>query len=127
MSEEKLSKRKSLIDGQETKRLSRKENETVEVDDEYQRFLKLHGGKWRGYNFVSMIFFIGLAVGTYYMIKSPEEDCANLKQTLYLVMLCHIANAFLCGIIMMGQEINTCTTFSMTIFTAFELTMLIYS
>ena len=41
--------------------------EEPETNDEYMKFIKDHGTKWKVFNFLSMTMFIGIAIGTIFI------------------------------------------------------------
>ena len=68
-------------------------------DDEYKKFITKHGTKWRVFNLMSMLMFLGIAGGNIAIQKVYTEDCGSIKTALWLSMACNIMNAvvnFLC-------------------------------
>ena len=70
-----------------------------EAEDEYKKFITNHGSKWRIFNLISMLLFLGIAGETIAMQRFYPEDCDTIKTALWLSMVCNFLNAlvnFLC-------------------------------
>ena len=68
-------------------------------DDEYKKFITKHGTKWRIFNLMSTLMFLGIGVGTIGIQMVNKEDCGSIKTALWLCMACNFMNAvvnFLC-------------------------------
>ena len=63
---------------------------------------------WKTFNFVTTLFSIGLAFGTYFVITHVDLDCGGIKTALWLVMLLHIMNALETVINICGLERFVC-------------------
>ena len=67
-----------------------------------------------------------MAIGTWFVIAAHEEDCRNLKQTLYLVFIMHLVNSVETVLNITGFEKRLCTGFWVCMFFIFESVVIVY-
>ncbi len=116
------------FDGQQIKETTKLLDETEhQDDDEYKKFITTHGTKWRIFNLMSMLMFLGIAVGTIAIQMSYTEDCGSIKTALWLSMACNFMNAVVNFLCMLTIEQKACSSFGWTVFIVFQMTTLLYS
>ena len=88
-------------------------------DDEYKNFISKHGTKWRIFNLMSMLMFLGIAGGTIVIQRYYPEDCGSIKTALWLSMACNFMNAVVNFLCMLTIEQKACSSFGWTVFIVF--------
>ena len=88
-------------------------------DDEYKNFITKHGTKWRIFNLMSMLMFLGIVGGTIVIQRYYPEDCGSIKTALWLSMACNFMNAVVNFLCMLTIEQKACSSFGWTVFIVF--------
>ncbi|TNV75970.1 hypothetical protein FGO68_gene7477 [Halteria grandinella] len=106
-------------------------DEEVEKPEEekkslYEQFVESNKKRWTIFNIVTTLASVGMAIGTFFVIRAHEEDCLNLQQTLYLVFVMHIVNSLETILNVTGMEKKLCTGFWVCMFFIFEMTVIVY-
>ena len=91
----------------------------IDGDNDYIQFIKKHGSKWKAFNIMAGLMFLGIAGGTIAIQKANQEDCGGIKTALWLSMACNVMNAgvnFMCAL---QIEQKACSSFGWTVFIVF--------